>query len=130
MANATSAWEEALLISKHRLDRTLRSLDPNVFENNPEWERHHRNCHTLLVGNCASRPLVGFCEQLADRLHRYRALSSRGSFRVRKVTEEHSALLKAVVDRKPDEAAKLLKAHYERTTAFIVEDLAIPQQPA
>jgi DNA-binding GntR family transcriptional regulator len=123
MLNASPAWEEALLVAHHRLDRTPRSLDPDTFENNPEWEIHHRNFHALLTGNCGSRPLVGFCEQLADRLHRYRSLSSKKSFRVRKTADEHKALLRVVLDRKPDEAVRLLQSHYERTAAFIQQDL-------
>jgi DNA-binding GntR family transcriptional regulator len=124
IVNATPAWEEALLVAHHRLDRTPRSLNPDNFENNPEWERYHRNFHALLIGNCGSRPLIAFCEQLADRLSRYRALSSRKSFRVRKVGEEHDALLRAVLDGKPDDAVRLLVAHYDRTAAFIQESMA------
>lgn len=123
MANATAEWEEALLVAHHRLDRTPRSLDPDHFENNPEWERQHRNFHALLIGNCASRPLIGFCEQLADRLHRYRSMSSRKAFGVRNVAEEHANILKAVLARQTDEAIRLLQRHYEQTADFITQDL-------
>ncbi len=122
--NTNPAWEEALLVAHHRLDRTPRSLDPDNFETNPEWERNHRNFHALLMGNCGSRPLIAFCEQLADRLSRYRALSSRTSFRVRKVSEEHTALLRAVLDRDAVSAVALLIAHYERTATFIQEGMS------
>jgi DNA-binding GntR family transcriptional regulator len=126
IANATPAWEEALLVAHHRLDRTPRSLNPDNFENNPEWERCHRKFHALLIGNCGSRPLIAFCEQLADRLSRYRALSSRKSFRVRKVGEEHDALLRAVLDAKSEIAVELLVAHYGRTAAFIQQGISNP----
>lgn len=119
MLNASPAWEEALLVAHHRLDRTPRSLDPDHFDTNPEWERLHRNFHALLIGNCASRPLITFCEQLADRLSRYRALSSQKSFRVRKVADEHAALLQSVLGRQTEEAVRLLQAHYERTAEFL-----------
>lgn len=123
MGNATPAWEEALLVAHHRLERAPRSLNPDRFESNPEWERLHRAFHAVLINGCGSRPLIGFCEQLADRLNRYRALSSRKAFRVRKVTQEHADILKAVMDRNTDEAVRLLQQHYEQTAEFIRADL-------
>ncbi|WP_377299476.1 GntR family transcriptional regulator [Rhizobium sp. SGZ-381] len=123
MANANAAWEEALLVAHHRLERAPRSLNPDRFESNPEWERLHRAFHASLINGCGSRPLIGFCEQLADRLNRYRALSSRKAFRVRKVSQEHGDILKAVLDRKSSEALDLLQWHYQQTAEFIREDL-------
>jgi DNA-binding GntR family transcriptional regulator len=123
LANSTPAWEEALLVAHHRLERAPRSLNPERFESNPEWERLHRAFHAQLIGGCGSRPLIGFCEQLADRLHRYRSLSSRKAFRVRNVAQEHADILKAVLDRNSDEAVRLLQQHYEQTADFIRADL-------
>ncbi|MBW8298414.1 MAG: GntR family transcriptional regulator [Hydrogenophaga sp.] len=123
MANTNAAWEEALLVSHHRLERAPRSLNPERFESNPEWERLHKAFHTHLIDGCGSRPLIGFCEQLADRLNRYRALSSRKAFRVRKVSQEHGDILKAVLDHDSDEAVRLLQRHYEQTAEFIRADL-------
>lgn len=123
MSNANAAWEEALLVAHHRLERAPRSLNPERFESNPEWERLHRAFHAKLIDGCGSRPLIGFCEQLADRLNRYRALSSRKAFRVRKVNQEHGDILKAVMDRNIEEAVRLLQLHYEQTAAFIRTDL-------
>jgi DNA-binding GntR family transcriptional regulator len=123
--NTNAAWEEALIIAHHRLDRTPRSLDPEKFEDNPEWERHHRRFHEILIGNCDSKPLTDFCEQLADQLYRYRALSIRKAFRVRKVTDEHAQILKATIDRRTDEAVALLQAHYRRTAEIIQADLTV-----
>ncbi|MEN3149769.1 GntR family transcriptional regulator [Neorhizobium sp. IRAMC:178] len=123
IANANPAWEEALLVAHHRLDRAPRSLDPEQFESNPEWEQLHRAFHRLLIGGCGSRPLLGFCEQLADRLSRYRALSSRKSFRVRKVSQEHADITKAVLEHDAEEAVRLLQQHYDQTAEFIRTDL-------
>jgi DNA-binding GntR family transcriptional regulator len=123
MANANAAWEEALLVAHHRLERAPRSLNPVRFDSNPEWERLHRAFHACLIDGCGSRPLIGFCEQLADRLNRYRALSSRKAFRVRKVSQEHADILKAVLDHDIEEAVRLLQRHYGQTADFIREDL-------
>ncbi|MCM2292723.1 GntR family transcriptional regulator [Allorhizobium sp. BGMRC 0089] len=129
IANATAEWEEALLIAHHRLDRTPRSLSAERFEDNPLWEVHHRHFHETLIGNCASKPLIGFCRQLAERLYRYRALSIRKAFRVRKVGDEHALIFKAALEHKSQEAVELLQAHYRRTAEIIQADLA-EQQPA
>jgi DNA-binding GntR family transcriptional regulator len=123
MANANAAWEEALLVAHHRLERAPRSLNPDRFDSNPEWERLHRAFHACLIDGCGSRPLIGFCEQLADRLNRYRALSSRKAFRVRKVSQEHADILKAVLDHDIEDAVRLLQRHYGQTADFIREDL-------
>ncbi len=123
MANANAAWEEALLVAHHRLERAPRSLNPDRFDSNPEWERLHRAFHAKLIDGCGSRPLIGFCEQLADRLNRYRALSSRKAFRVRKVSQEHADILKAVLGHDTEEAVRLLQRHYAQTADFIHEDL-------
>lgn len=125
MANATPEWEEALLVAHHRLDRTPRSLDQQRFEANPEWERLHKAMHVLLISNCGSRHLIGFCQQLAERLQRYRALSSRKAFRVRNVAQEHADIVKAVMQRDVEEAVRLLESHYDKTAEVILEDLEV-----
>jgi DNA-binding GntR family transcriptional regulator len=123
MQNATGAWEEALLVAHHRLDRTPRSLNPEKFEDNPDWERVHRAFHVTLIGLCGSRPLLGFCQQLAERLYRYRMMSKAKAFPVRKVGDEHAQIVKLVLDRKAEEAVALLEQHYQRTAEIIYSDL-------
>ena len=123
MQNATQAWEEALLVAHHRLDRTPRSLDPEKFEDNPAWERVHRAFHAALISQCGSRPLLGFCEQLADRLYRYRMMSIAKAYPARKVGAEHSQILQAILAKKTDEAVHLLQRHYQRTADVIYSDL-------
>src|SRR5262249_24391187 len=104
------------------LDRTRRSLNPEKFEDNPDWERVHRAFHATLIGLCGSRPLLGFCEQLADRLYRYRMMSIAKAYPVRKVGAEHAEILRAVHDRKTEEAVALLQQHYQRTADVIYSD--------
>jgi DNA-binding GntR family transcriptional regulator len=123
MQNATQAWEESLLVAHHRLDRTPRSLDPEKFQDNPAWERVHRAFHTTLIGQCGSRPLLGFCEQLADRLYRYRMMSIAKAYPVRKVGAEHLQILQAVLAKDIEEAVHLLQRHYQLTADVIYSDL-------
>jgi DNA-binding GntR family transcriptional regulator len=124
IANKTPQWEEELLVAHHRLDRTPRSLSPERFEDNPDWERLHRQFHYLLIAQCGSRPLIAFCEQLADRLYRYRQLSIRKAFRTRHVSDEHETITKAVLAGEVDKAVALLEKHYNRTAEVILSELA------
>jgi DNA-binding GntR family transcriptional regulator len=123
MQNATQAWEESLLVAHHRLDRTPRSLKADTFEDNPDWEKVHRAFHATLIGLCGSRPLLGFCEQLADRLYRYRMMSIAKAYPARKVGAEHRDILQAVLAKDIEEAVRLLQQHYQRTADVIYSDL-------
>ena len=125
MEAASSDWEEDVLIAHHRLSRTKRSLDPEHFEDNPEWEHHHGVFHRTLINHCGSRPLVAFCKQLADQLYRYRRLSARKAYLSRPINDEHRALLDAVIDKDIERATSLLDAHYRQTAEVILGDSAI-----
>lgn len=125
IAARTTAWEEALVLAHHRLARTPRSLHPDRFEDNPEWEPLHRAFHRALIGGCGSRWLLGFCEQLADQHHRYRRLSAPRAFHKRGVKSEHQQLLDAALAGDADKAVALLRAHFQRTAKVILDDKAL-----
>lgn len=119
MAAATPAWEEELVLAHHRLGRAPRSLHPDRFESNPDWERLHGLFHLTLISGCGSRPLIAFCRQLADQLYRYRQLSIRKVFATRHVGDEHRAILEAVLDRDGARACDVLESHYRKTAEAI-----------
>lgn len=125
IAAATAEWEEQLVVAHHRLSRTPRSLHPQRFEDNPEWERRHRAFHRAILRQCGSRPLIRFCEDLADRLYRYRMLSIRKAFPSRHVGDEHRAILEAILASDGSLASSLLTAHYQRTADVILGDPSI-----
>jgi DNA-binding GntR family transcriptional regulator len=122
MSAASQEWEEALVLAWHRLAKAPRSLSRDVFDSNPEWERLHRLFHRQLIIGCGSRWLVGYCEQQADLLYRYRQLSIRKVYPTRNVKDEHEAILKAVIDGDADRAVALLTAHYQGTADVILAD--------
>jgi DNA-binding GntR family transcriptional regulator len=125
MAAATPEWEEELVLACHRLGKAPRSLSPDRFEDNPEWERLHRLFHRTLISQCGSRTLVAFCDQLADRLYRYRRLSVQKLYPLRGIRQEHEAILASVLDGDADNAVALLCAHYTATADSILQDAAI-----
>ena len=122
IAAHSTAWEEALVLAHHRLAKTPRSLSDKQFQDNPEWEPLHRAFHRALISGCGSRWLLNFCEQLADQHHRYRRLSAPRAFRKRGVKGEHQQLMEAALAGNAEEAAALLRAHFERTAKIISDD--------
>jgi DNA-binding GntR family transcriptional regulator len=117
-------------VAHHRLKRTPRSLSQERFEDNPAWEKLHRTFHRILVSPCGSRPLVTFCDQLADQLYRYRRLSIVKAYPSRPVAEEHQAILDAVLARDADQATTLLAAHFTATAEVLLEDRVVfPEVP-
>ena len=125
MAAATPAWEEALVVACHRLVRTKRSASSAQYEEFAEWEELHRGFHRLLLAPCGSRALRGFCDQLADRLYRYRQLSVQKIYPRRDINAEHEAILKAVLDGDAARATGLLRGHYTATADIIQQDLPV-----
>lgn len=118
-----AAWEDALVLAEHRLNRVARSLDPGRFTANPEWEAAHRQFHRALLAACGAPPLVAFCERLREEAGRYRALANTVAYPDRDVAAEHAAIARATLARDAPAASALLAQHYERTGAFVGADL-------
>ena len=124
MLAATPEWEEALVVACHRLVRTKRSASTERYEENETWETLHRQFHRRLLEQCGSVPLRGFCDQLADRLYRYRQIAVQTVYPRRDVNAEHEAILKAVIGGAADTAVDLLRAHYQSTADVTLNALA------
>lgn len=128
LARRDPAWEEAIVLAHHRLQRTPRSLQDQHFEDNKEWETCHHAFHRALIQGCGSRWLIGFCEQLADQLYRYRKLVAEATYFHRDQGIEHSTIVEALLAGDADRAIDALCAHYQATTALILaaEDIYWP----
>ncbi|MBY4891182.1 GntR family transcriptional regulator [Rhodobacteraceae bacterium N5(2021)] len=127
--NMDEALEEALVLSYHRLARTQRLMKEDVDAKASEKrERLHKAFHMLLLDNCGSSLLLGFCSQLMDQSVRYRNLSmNTAPSRLRRegAAAEHKSILDAVLDQDADLACKLLEDHY-RITLEGLEKQALP----
>lgn len=122
IAAHTQSWEEAVVLAHHRLGKVPRSLDPQQFRDNPEWEPAHRAFHRALIAGCNSRWLILFCDQLADQHYRYRQLATQRSFPYRGELHEHQAIVDAALADDAATATTLLRQHYERTASVIAGD--------
>lgn len=111
----TAAWEESLVIAFHRLSRTPRSVATDSYEENPEWERQHREFHHVLLAGCGSELLLSFCSQLYDQAYRFRQLAARAAYKRRNELDEHRAIFDAVMGARLDDALAHLAEHYRRT---------------
>jgi DNA-binding GntR family transcriptional regulator len=120
MASRSAEWEERLVVNLHRLTRTPRSLLEDAYSENPEWELRHRQLHMSLVGNCGSRWLISFCEQLYDQAYRYRQLAVNVAYKSRDVLTEHQVIVNAVLSGNTPAALAALEHHYQNTTAILL----------
>ncbi|MES2846687.1 MAG: GntR family transcriptional regulator [Pseudomonadota bacterium] len=117
--NADDAWEEALIVSYHRLARTLRRLPTQPEPESAEaWETRHKEFHMLLLDRCGSSWLLGFCSTMMDQAVRYRNLSMNAhpnQLRREGAAAEHEAILNAALEHNADRACQLLADHYLAT---------------
>jgi GntR family carbon starvation induced transcriptional regulator len=115
-----TGWEEGLVLALHRLSRVARRTDKEPNADNPEWERLHRAFHSALVAGCGSRWLSRISEQLFDSAERYRLLAA-DALSPRNELEEHRAITQACLDRRPEDATRLIEAHYASTCHTILK---------
>jgi DNA-binding GntR family transcriptional regulator len=118
-----TAWEEGLVLALHRLARVARRETEQSLEDNPEWERLHRAFHVALVSGCGSRWLQRVSEQLFDAAERYRLLTA-SQLSPRNELEEHQAIVSACLERRPEDAVRLLEEHYSSTSRSIMKTFA------
>jgi len=119
ISNGDDAWEDALVVACHRLNRTQRLLPPDSgSEISDSWEMRHKEFHLLLLEPCGSSWLLEFCSSLMDRAVRYRNLSMNSNpsqLRREGAVAEHQEILDAVLERDTDKASALLTDHYQTT---------------
>ena len=117
--NGDDHWEERVLLACHRLSKVPRSTGEHLFQSSPEWDRRHREYHGTLISACGSRILIAYCEQLHERMIRYRTLAGEEARKTRSQTDEHQAIRDAALDRDEDRAVDLLTAHYRKTGEIV-----------
>lgn len=120
IAHGDAAWEESVLLAYHRMAKIkkYRDDDPDIVT--AEWEAAHRLFHAALISACRSTWIIKFCEQLFHAADRYRYLS-RSTNRQR--TDDHKEIMEATIARDADTAARLLRAHFERTAELSLKSL-------
>jgi DNA-binding GntR family transcriptional regulator len=124
LVNGDRAWEEAVIVALHRLERAPRTLTGTDGRRDPEWEYAHRHFHHSLIAACGSRRWLAFWEELFDAADRYRFASRIASADRRRDVEEHAAIKDAVIARDIERAIALLNAHMTKTEELVRDRLA------
>jgi len=108
-------WEAGVMAALHALSKAS-NLDPSP-EGRALFSERHRAFHDALCVGCTSSYLLHFRKTLYAHSERYRALAEHQYRRDAKrgVPGEHTAIARAAIERRPDEACALLEAHIERT---------------
>ncbi len=119
IAAATTEWEEAIVLSHHRLSRAQRVRPHAGFLPSIDWEVLHRRYHMDLIANCPSPTLLRFCGQLYDLNIRYRYIAAASAYPSRNVENEHKEIMDAVISLDTDRAVSLLTQHYTKTGSFL-----------
>lgn len=113
IANYSQDWEEAAVLSHHRMQRAQ-------AEKSDSFEELHKAFHMTLLANANSPILLKFCSQLYDLNIRYRFLAGSAlSYQKRDVRDEHSGILAAAIARDADTASERLLNHYKLTGNFL-----------
>lgn len=112
-------WEESVLVSLHRLTRTPRAPKDGRTGTDPAWNVAHKAFHQALVSACGSDWLIETCGQLFDSAERYRSLASLAGASRTDPRDEHQEILTAALDRDAETAAKLITAHFQRTSELV-----------
>ena len=130
IARGDDAWEEKLVLSFYRMQRTPRVVADSTTGRNPEWERAHREFHLSLVSGCGSDWVVGICDKLFDASERYRHWARRAGVVRSMAEDEHRTIMEAAVKRDSAAAIALLNAHFQRTAELVERVVAGEAKPA
>jgi GntR family transcriptional regulator, carbon starvation induced regulator len=119
IANATSAWEEHIVLAHHHMKKAA-GKDTVAFE------EAHKRFHMALLANSGSPMLERFCAQLYDLNIRYRNLAAHSkTYPHRDIAAEHDAILEAAVNRDADRACANLLRHYRLTGEYLTRGMEI-----
>jgi len=121
IASGDQAWEDRIVLVHHRFRRLPRTVSDAARgeRSNPEWERLHKAFHMSLLAASPSKTVLQFCDQLHDRINRYRSVAAVGSMGHRDWKAEHDAITEATLNRDVELAVKELMQHYSATSDIL-----------
>ena len=117
ISNASTEWEERIVLSHHRMSRADRTqIDA--------FEEMHKTFHMALLSNANMPMLLRYCGQLYDLNIRYRYLAADGPrYGERSIAVEHQEIFDATLQRDADTASRLLVSHYRRTGEYFISQM-------
>ena len=119
MRKGNDAWEGQIIAALHELGK--RSKLTPAGEIDFVWEDAHQRFHFALVSECGSSRLLHFRQMLSNQATRYRRLSVHYLSAPRDDLGEHRELADAVIARRTEDAAYLIRRHYMRTVEILLD---------
>lgn len=110
--NGDTDWEGNLVAAHHKLHRMEQRLLAGDTSLKEEWKRYDWEFHLAMIEACGSKNLLSLHAILYDKYLRYLMLVL--TYRGQEAVDEHRAMFEAALDRKPDEAANILRSHIEK----------------
>jgi DNA-binding GntR family transcriptional regulator len=120
------AWEEALIVAHHRLNKLGRQ-DAQVSGPTGvarEWEIRHRAFHVALIKACDSPWTLHFCGLLYDQFDRYRRSVRTEPKAQARLAMQHEAMFEAALAREAEKAGAILAEHIDQTAEAVIARLA------
>jgi GntR family carbon starvation induced transcriptional regulator len=128
IAQGTDEWEARIVAAFYRLEREEKRIYEEGVALGEEWSQRHRDFHMALLSGGSSPRLISLCASLFDQAERYRRLSAIYRKTRRNKSNEHRALMEAVLSRDPVLAARMLREHVLKTAENVAN--AMKAQPA
>lgn len=118
IAQGDITWEGEVTAALHRLLRRAPTSGSGTLD--ADWELEHARFHATLLNACGSPWLLRFHATLFDQSERYRRLAQAHGKARRDVDDEHTALVRATLDRDAERACALLTEHIAKTTERVL----------
>jgi DNA-binding GntR family transcriptional regulator len=128
MKNGDDDWEAQVIASFHVLEKLESRLPEGPVVLNAEWSALHRAFHAAMISACTSERMLLTSSSLFDQAERYRHISARYRTVIKRKSEEHKVLMRAVLKRDIATAQELHQEHVLSTQKNALKALAQWQQ--
>jgi len=119
------AWEAKMVAAAHSLSLVEQRLGDHPFALDNDWSDRHRAFHLATYAACKSPLLIELVAGLFDSSERYRRYSACHRKSNRGKHDEHSRILKSVLDRDVDTAVALFSKHILGTQNMVTQALLL-----
>jgi DNA-binding GntR family transcriptional regulator len=130
MNSGDDKWESDVIASFHLLEKLESRLPEGPVVLNAEWSALHRSFHRTMMSACPSERMVQTSGSLFDQAERYRHISARYRTVIKRKSEEHKVLMRAVLKRDIATAQQLHQEHVLSTQKNALKALAQWHQDA
>jgi DNA-binding GntR family transcriptional regulator len=128
MRSGDDEWESYVIASFHLLEKLESRLPEGPVVLNADWSALHSSFHRAMMSACPSERMVLTSSSLFDQAERYRHISARYRTVIKRKSEEHKVLMRAVLKRDIETAKELHQEHVLSTQKNALKALKQWQQ--